>query len=86
MPQYQVQKQPQRRKNGEEEKLMFDPAKVFGPEEAKKHDFDIDLKKDKDSARYAARHGEGGDRKYGSNAAPEENEHSRRLMGRENKS
>lgn len=64
MPQYQMQmeEQQQKRKRKKGGKLEFDPAKVFGPEEAKKGDFDIDLKRDKDSARYKAQHGEGGDR------------------------
>ncbi|MGQ9583036.1 MAG: hypothetical protein ACUVV6_05930 [Thermoplasmatota archaeon] len=55
------QEQAQRKKRREEERLAFDPGKVFGPEEAKADDFK--LESDRESARYKAQKGEGGDRR-----------------------
>lgn len=61
MQQQEVCKQ-QKKKPKDEQRLEFNPGKVFGPEEAKAEDFE--LKRDGASARYKARHGEGGDRNY----------------------
>jgi len=55
------QEQVQTKKKKEEERLAFDPGKVFGPEEAKADDFRLET--DRESSRYKARKGEGGDRK-----------------------
>ncbi|MEW5759858.1 MAG: hypothetical protein AB1779_03735 [Candidatus Thermoplasmatota archaeon] len=54
------QKLKTKKKNEEEIKLEFEAGKVFSPDEAKKEDFNLDL--DKESDRYKARKGEGGDR------------------------
>lgn len=54
------QEQVVKKKKKEEEKLEFNPGKVFGPEEAKAED--LELKVDRDSARFSARKGQGGDR------------------------
>ncbi len=40
--------------------VRFDAGKVFGPDEAKGEDFNVEL--DHDSANYRARKGQGGDR------------------------
>lgn len=50
-----------KRKKKEHKKVEFDVGKVFKPGEAKDEDFKVDL--DRDTARYKARKGEGGDRK-----------------------
>ena len=55
------QEQAQKKKKKEEEKLAFDAGKVFGPEENKADDFK--LESDRESSRYKAQKGQGGDRK-----------------------
>jgi len=48
-----------KRKNKEyQPKLSFNPGQVFDPTESKAYDFELD----RDSARYKASKGEGGDR------------------------
>jgi len=55
------QEQAQKKKKKDEEKLSFDAGKVFGPEESKADDFSLET--DRESSRYKAQKGEGGDRK-----------------------
>ena len=55
------QEQAPKKKKKDEEKLSFDPGKVFGPEESKADDFKLET--DRESSRYKAQKGEGGDRK-----------------------
>jgi hypothetical protein len=55
------QEQAPKKKKKEEEKLSFDAGKVFGPEESKADDFKLET--DRESSRYKAQKGEGGDRK-----------------------
>jgi hypothetical protein len=50
-----------KKKKKEEGKLEFDAGKVFGPEEGKADDFKLET--DRESSRYKAQKGEGGDRK-----------------------
>jgi hypothetical protein len=50
-----------RKKKKEEDKLEFDAGKVFGPEEGKADDFKLET--DRDSSRFKAQKGQGGDRK-----------------------
>jgi hypothetical protein len=56
--QEQLQK---KKKKKESEKLSFDAGKVFGPEESKSDDFKLET--DRESSRYKAQKGQGGDRK-----------------------
>jgi hypothetical protein len=55
------QEQAQKKKKKEEEKLTFDAGKVFGPEQTKADDFELET--DRESSRYKAQKGQGGDRK-----------------------
>jgi hypothetical protein len=55
------QEQEKKKKKKDEEKLEFDAGKVFGPEEAKSDDFKLET--DRESSRYKAQKGQGGDRK-----------------------
>jgi hypothetical protein len=55
------QEQAPKKKKKDEEKLAFDAGKVFGPEESKADDFKLET--DRESSRYKAQKGEGGDRK-----------------------
>lgn len=50
-----------KKKKKEEGKLEFDAGKVFGPEESKADDFKLET--DRESSRYKAQKGQGGDRK-----------------------
>lgn len=55
------QEQVQKKKKKQDEKLEFDAGKVFGPEETKSDDFKLET--DRESSRYKAQKGQGGDRK-----------------------
>ena len=50
-----------KKKKKDEGKLEFDAGKVFGPEEEKADDFNLET--DRESSRYKAQKGQGGDRK-----------------------
>ncbi len=55
------QEQVKKKKKKDDEKLAFDAGKVFGPEEGKAEDFKLET--DRESSRYKAQKGQGGDRK-----------------------
>lgn len=50
-----------KKKKKDDGKLEFDAGKVFGPEEGKADDFKLET--DRDSSRFKAQKGQGGDRK-----------------------
>ena len=58
------QEMEQKKKKKKDEKLAFEAGKVFGLDETKDEDFS--LEKDRDSSRYKAQKGQGGDRSSGS--------------------